>query len=69
MIADVVVDLQYGDCGKGKVAHHLCREGNYTHVIRYNGGCNAGHTIFHEGVKFVTHHIPCGVFFGVCSVE
>ena len=68
MIADVVVDLQYGDCGKGKVAHHLCREGNYTHVIRYNGGCNAGHTIFHEGVKFVTHHIPCGVFFGVKSV-
>ena len=68
MIADVVVDLQYGDCGKGKVAHHLCREGNYTHVIRYNGGCNAGHTIFHEGVKFVTHHIPCCVFFGVKSV-
>jgi len=68
MIADVVVDLQYGDCGKGKVAHHLCRTKNYTHVIRYNGGCNAGHTIYHEGEKFVTHHIPCGVFFGVKSI-
>ncbi len=68
MIADVIVDLQYGDCGKGKVAHHLCRTGDYTHVIRYNGGCNAGHTIYHEGKKYVTHHIPCGVFFGVKSV-
>lgn len=68
MIADVVVDLQYGDCGKGKVAHALCRENNYTHVIRYNGGCNAGHTIYHNGKKFVTHHIPCGVFFGIKSI-
>lgn len=68
LIADVVVDLQYGDCGKGKITHHLCKTGNYTHVVRYNGGCNAGHTIFHEGRKFVTHHIPAGVFFGVKSV-
>ena len=68
MIADVVVDLQYGDCGKGKVTHALCREGNYTHVIRYNGGCNAGHTIYHDGRKVITHHIPAGVFFGVKSI-
>ena len=68
MIADVVVDLQYGDCGKGKIAHALCRENEYTHVIRYNGGCNAGHTIYHNGKKFVTHHIPCGVFFGIKSI-
>ena len=68
MIADVVVDLQYGDCGKGKVTHALCRERDYTHVIRYNGGCNAGHTIYHEGEKFITHHIPCGVFFGIKSI-
>ena len=66
--ADIVVDLQYGDCGKGKVTHHLCRENDYTHVLRYNGGCNAGHTIYHEGEKFVTHHIPAGVFFGVKSI-
>ena len=68
MIADIVVDLQYGDCGKGKIAHALCKDNPYTHVIRYNGGCNAGHTIYHEGVKFVTHHIPCGVFFGIKSI-
>ncbi len=65
---DVIVDLQYGDSGKGKVAHHLVRTKKYTHVLRYNGGCNAGHTIFHKGKKFVTHHIPAGVFFGITSV-
>jgi adenylosuccinate synthase len=65
---DVIVDLQYGDCGKGKVAHYLSHKNSYTHVLRYNGGCNAGHTIFHKGKKFVTHHIPAGVFFGVRSI-
>ena len=62
MIADVIVDLQYGDCGKGKVTHHLLKDGGYTHCIRYNGGCNAGHTIYHHGTKFVTHHLPAGCF-------
>jgi adenylosuccinate synthase len=66
--ADVVVDLAYGDSGKGKVTHDLCRKGNYTHVIRYNGGNNAGHTIYHNGKKFVTHSIPSGVFFGIKSI-
>ena len=68
MIADIIVDLQYGDCGKGKVTHTLLENGDYTHCIRYNGGCNAGHTIYHEGEKFVTHHIPAGVFWGVKSI-
>ena len=66
--ADVVIGLQYGDEGKGKITHDLCREGSYTHVLRFNGGCNAGHTIFHNGAKFVTHHIPSGVFFGIKSI-
>jgi len=68
MIADVVLGLQHGDEGKGKITHHLCKTGGYTHVIRFNGGCNAGHTIYHKGKKFVTHHIPVGVFFGVKSI-
>ena len=68
MIADVVLGLQYGDEGKGKITHHLCKTGGYTHVIRFNGGCNAGHTIYHKGKKFVTHHIPAGVFFGIKSI-
>ncbi len=68
LVADVIVDLQYGDCGKGKIAHYLSKKNSYTHVLRYNGGCNAGHTIFHKGKKFITHHIPAGVFFGVKSI-
>lgn len=68
LIVDTIVDLQYGDCGKGKVAHYLSKYRSYTHVLRYNGGCNAGHTIFHKGKKFITHHIPAGVFFGIKSV-
>ncbi len=68
MTTDIIVDLQYGDCAKGKVAHHLCKSEPYTHVLRYNGGGNAGHTIYHEGKKFVTHQIPVGVFFGIRSI-
>jgi adenylosuccinate synthase len=65
---DIIVDLQYGDCGKGKVAHYLCQINKYTHVVRYNGGANAGHTIYHKGKKVVTHQIPVGVMFGIKSV-
>ena len=68
MITDIVIGLQHGDEGKGKVTHHLLKSGRYTHCIRFNGGCNAGHTIYHHGKKFVTHHIPAGVFFGVKSI-
>ena len=68
MIADIVVGLQHGDEAKGKVTHHLCKDGNYTHVLRFNGGGNAGHTIYHNGRKFVTHYIPAGVFYGITSV-
>jgi adenylosuccinate synthase len=66
--ADVIVDLQAGDTGKGKVAHTLCKSGDYTHVLRYNGGGNAGHTIYHNGKKFVTHFIPVGVMYGIPSI-
>ena len=66
--ADVVVDCQSGDCGKGKVVHSLAKKGNYTHVMRFSGGSNAGHTIYHEGKKFVTHLVPAGVFRGLKSI-
>lgn len=66
--AHVIVDLQAGDTGKGKVAHSLCKSKNYTHVVRYNGGGNAGHTVYHEGTKIVTHLIPVGVLYGIKSI-
>jgi adenylosuccinate synthase len=68
MLADVVLGIQHGDEAKGKVTHYLSKNKNYTHVLRFNGGCNAGHTIYHEGRKFVTHHIPAGVFYGIKSI-
>ena len=66
--ADVIVDLQAGDTGKGKVAHHLARSGEYDYVLRYNGGSNAGHTVYHNGVKVVTHQVPVGVLHGIKSI-
>jgi adenylosuccinate synthase len=64
--ADVIVDLQAGDTGKGKVAHALAN--NYDLVLRYNGGANAGHTVYHDGKKVVTHLVPIGVLFGIPSI-
>ena len=66
--ADVIVDLQFGDTGKGKVAHALAASGDYNMVLRYNGGSNAGHTVYHNGKKIVTHQVPIGVLFGIPSV-
>jgi adenylosuccinate synthase len=65
---DVVIDLSRGDSGKGKVSHWLAKTNQYTHSLRFNGGGNAGHTIYHEGKKFVTHQVPAGVFYGIRSV-
>lgn len=66
--AHVIVDLQAGDTGKGKIAHSLLKGGLYTHCIRYNGGSNAGHTIYHEGNKIVLHSIPVGIIHGIKSI-
>ncbi len=63
--ADVIVDLQAGDTGKGKVAHAIANQ--YDMVLRYNGGSNAGHTVYHKGQKIVTHQVPIGVLFGIPS--
>lgn len=66
--ADVVVDLQHGDTGKGKIANALSQRNHYTHVVRFSGSNNAGHTIYHDGKKIVTHAIPCGVLHGIKSI-
>lgn len=68
MKADVILDLSYGDCGKGKVSKYLSEHNKYTHCLRFNGGPNAGHTIYHFGKKFVTHQLPCGIFHNIKSV-
>ena len=67
---DVIIGLQHGDEAKAKCAYSICKENkdHYNYVIRFNGGPNAGHTIYHEGRKFVTHQIPVGVFFNIPSI-
>lgn len=66
--ADVIVDLQSGDSGKGKISNELIQSGEYTHSVRFNGSNNAGHTIYKNGNKIVTHSIPAGVIHGVKSI-
>ena len=60
MKLDVVLGLQWGDEGKGKIVDVLAN--NYPVVARFQGGPNAGHSIHFEGKKFVLHTIPSGVF-------
>lgn len=68
MLADIVVGLQFGDCGKAKVTSHLLKNGHYTHCLRFSGGHNCGHTFYLDGKKFITHILPCGVFHGITSI-
>lgn len=55
----VVVGLQYGDEGKGKITDVLSAKSDY--VVRYQGGDNAGHTVYVGDEKFVLHLLPSGV--------
>ena len=56
---DVLIGLQYGDEGKGKIVDLLSK--NYDVIARFNGGNNAGHTLMVDGIKKVLHLIPSGV--------
>ncbi|EPE37208.1 adenylosuccinate synthetase [Candidatus Photodesmus katoptron] len=55
----VVLGTQWGDEGKGKIVDLLSR--NVKYVVRYQGGHNAGHTLFINGKKIVLHLIPSGI--------
>ena len=65
---DVVIGMQYGDEGKGKIANQMASSGDYDYVFRFNGGGNAGHTIYLNDQKIVTHLVPCGILHGIPSV-
>jgi adenylosuccinate synthase len=62
MKVDVLLGLQWGDEGKGKVVDVLTP--NYDLITRFQGGPNAGHTLEFEGKKFVLRSIPSGIFQG-----
>ena len=65
---DVVCGLAWGDEAKGKITSQFASSGQYNYVCRWNGGNNAGHTVYVKGKKFKTHLIPSGIFYGVKSI-
>jgi len=60
MKMDVLLGLQWGDEGKGKIVDVLAPD--YEIVARFQGGPNAGHTLEFDGIKHVLHQIPSGIF-------
>jgi adenylosuccinate synthase len=56
----VVLGLQWGDEGKGKAIDYLA--GNFDVIVRYQGGHNAGHTVYHGDRKVILHLLPSGIF-------
>jgi adenylosuccinate synthase len=59
-MVDVILGLQWGDEGKGKIVDFFAP--NYDVVARFQGGPNAGHTLYVQGKKVVLHQIPSGIF-------
>ncbi len=59
-MVDVILGLQWGDEGKGKIVDYFAK--NYDVVARFQGGPNAGHTLYVDGKKIVLHQIPSGIF-------
>lgn len=60
MAVDLLLGLQWGDEGKGKVVDVLTSK--YNVIARFQGGPNAGHTLEFDGIKHVLHTIPSGIF-------
>jgi adenylosuccinate synthase len=61
-MVDVLLGLQWGDEGKGKIVDFLAKD--YNIIARFQGGPNAGHTLYIHDKKVVLHTIPSGVFHG-----
>jgi len=57
---DVILGLQWGDEGKGKIVDYLATD--YDIVARFQGGPNAGHTLKFDGNKYILHTVPSGIF-------
>jgi adenylosuccinate synthase len=59
-MVDVILGLQWGDEGKGKIVDYFAKD--YDIIARFQGGPNAGHTLYVNDKKIVLHQIPSGVF-------
>ncbi len=63
-MVDILLGLQWGDEGKGKIVDYLAAR--YDVIARFQGGPNAGHTLYVEGKKVVLHTVPSGIFHRHC---
>ena len=68
LFADVILGGRYGDEGKGKVTSELLTSGNYNYCIRFNGGSNAGGSLYFKGKKYIVHTLPVGIVTGMKSI-
>lgn len=64
-MTDLIVGVQWGDEGKGKIVDKLAKE--YDYIVRYQGGHNAGHTIVVDGKKYALHLMPSGILYPKCK--
>lgn len=64
-MADLIVGIQWGDEGKGKIVDKLAK--GYDFVVRYQGGHNAGHTIVVGDKKYALHLMPSGILYPECK--
>ena len=59
MANTILIGMQWGDEGKGKIIDVLTARADI--VVRSQGGNNAGHTVIHRGIKYILHLIPSGI--------
>jgi len=57
-----IIGLQWGDEGKGKIVDYLSKD--YKIIVRFQGGPNAGHTVYVNNKKYIFHQLPSGLIWG-----
>jgi len=62
MKVDALVDLQFGDSGKGKISKVLNEQNNYSAIIKFNGSGNAGHAVWIGDKKYIAHYLTSGIY-------
>lgn len=68
-VIDIIFGVQWGDEGKGKWVQYLSSLGQYDIIARFQGGANAGHTLYSPlGKKFIVHEIPSAIFQKDCTL-
>jgi len=67
-VVDVLIGVQYGDEGKGKISKALIEEHRYNAVCKFSGGANAGHAVWINDTKYTAHHLTSGIYDENCDI-